>query len=198
MNKRYSVYRHIFPTGETYIGITGGKVEDRWNNGFGYESQRKFFKRILAVGWDNIRHEIIETDLDEKTAREKERKLIEESSSKDRTKCLNTSEVGATPKVKPNISDFPFREHDELRRLVEFTSRFDDVWRERYYHIFDCYPHQVEINDDSVVLHWFFDLTSLEEYRIPLGEDIVTYHQLWEYLNGGAMGVLLTVSTNPS
>ena len=62
---KWCVYRHTLPDGRYYIGITSQTPEGRWKNGFGYENQRKFFEEILAFGWNNIRHEIIVSGLDE-------------------------------------------------------------------------------------------------------------------------------------
>ena len=55
----YFVYKHICPNGKVYIGMTGKDPEERWRNGFGYESNKRFFKAIVKYGWDNIKHEIL-------------------------------------------------------------------------------------------------------------------------------------------
>lgn len=56
--KNYCVYRHTFPNGKVYIGITGKKPKTRWANGVGYRGQ-SVFSEILRFGWDNIKHEVI-------------------------------------------------------------------------------------------------------------------------------------------
>ena len=183
MTNTYSLYRHVFPTGETYIGITKENVRDRWDNGFGYENQRKFFKRIVAVGWNNILHEIIETSLDEKTAREKERKLIQQLSNENREKCLNTCFKGHSPLHKTDIGDVHFRENKDIpRRYAEFLLNFSDDWMENYHDIFNCYPHFTEIHDDFIILTWYLDLEKPTRYEIPLPEYVQTYYELWHYL----------------
>lgn len=55
----YSIYKHTCPNGKIYIGITSQEPEQRWNNGFGYQKNTRFFKDIVSFGWNNILHEII-------------------------------------------------------------------------------------------------------------------------------------------
>lgn len=76
----YTVYMHIFPNGKRYIGITSGDVNDRWANGFGYQSQF-VFNAIVKYGWDNIKHEILFDGLSKEEAEAKERCLIRQYKS---------------------------------------------------------------------------------------------------------------------
>lgn len=71
--ENYVVYRHISPSKKVYIGITCKKPENRWNYGKGYKTSTKFYNAIQKYGWDNIKHEILFTELNEISA-----KLIEE------------------------------------------------------------------------------------------------------------------------
>ena len=72
----YTVYMHTSPSGKVYIGITSRGVEQRWGyNGYGYYGQ-PFFSAILKYGWDNIKHEILYTNLTKAEAEEKEIELI--------------------------------------------------------------------------------------------------------------------------
>lgn len=64
------VYKHTFPNGAIYIGITDMKPEDRWLNGWGYKTCPLMFNAILKYGWDNVKHEILLDDLDIETARQ--------------------------------------------------------------------------------------------------------------------------------
>lgn len=34
--RRFCVYKHLFPNGKCYIGITSMSPNKRWNNGHGY------------------------------------------------------------------------------------------------------------------------------------------------------------------
>lgn len=55
----YCVYKHTCPNGKVYIGITGCTPEVRWQGGYGYKDNGRFFKDILDYGWRNIQHEIL-------------------------------------------------------------------------------------------------------------------------------------------
>lgn len=174
MDRSYSVYRHIFPTGETYVGITNGKVEDRWNNGFGYESQRHFFKRIVATGWDNIRHEVVETDLDEKTARKMEKELI----ARDHEKSLNVHhregvDLSWTKDVVAN---------DNLEVRKHKFRGMNDIWLNKVRHR-DTVPFDWVIYDDHIDFQYFIDDNGLyyDVLRVPIPEG-VTYSGLYHYL----------------
>lgn len=74
----YSVYRHISPSGKVYVGITCQPVEHRWNHGKGYMNLKKtiFKSTIIKYGWDNIKHEVLFTELPEWRAKRLEVSLI--------------------------------------------------------------------------------------------------------------------------
>lgn len=76
--KKFIVYRHVSPSGKVYIGITCKKnVTHRWGkNGSQYIKCPYFWKAIQKYGWDNIKHEILFTNLSEKEAKAKEIDLI--------------------------------------------------------------------------------------------------------------------------
>lgn len=76
--KRYSLYRHTSPSGKVYIGITCQPVEHRWNHGRGYMNIKKtpFKSTIIKYGWDNIKHEVLFTNLSEERAKHLEIELI--------------------------------------------------------------------------------------------------------------------------
>ena len=61
----WTVYRHITPSGKSYIGITSKKPRKRWLNGKGYNPKLPFGKAIEKYGWENIKHEILDTNIDE-------------------------------------------------------------------------------------------------------------------------------------
>ena len=87
--EKYCVYRHTFPNGKVYIGMTGGKPEDRWDNGMGYQTNKKMFHDIVLYGWRNIAHEIIKDGLCKAEATALERKLTQEYGKKGREKTYN-------------------------------------------------------------------------------------------------------------
>lgn len=77
MENCYSVYKHTFPNGKVYIGITSIKPKYRWkHNGTGYKGQRLIMSAILKYGWDNIKHEILLAGLTKEEAEAKEIELI--------------------------------------------------------------------------------------------------------------------------
>lgn len=70
--KKYCVYRHVFPNGKVYIGQTHLKPEKRWgNNGSGYLLVKKngeYHQPLIAhaiqkYGWKNVQHEILFNNL---------------------------------------------------------------------------------------------------------------------------------------
>ena len=74
MEKNYIVYKHTTPSNKIYIGITCS-LNNRWRNGAGYHHQR-FYRAIQKYGWDNIKHEILYSDLTKEDAEQKEIELI--------------------------------------------------------------------------------------------------------------------------
>ena len=73
----WTVYRHITPSGKSYIGITSQKPENRWRNGKGYNPKNPFGEAIEKYKWENIRHEILDTNLTEDEAKRLEKEYIE-------------------------------------------------------------------------------------------------------------------------
>ena len=79
------IYEHISPSGNIYVGITNRTPSIRWRaNGKGYLTRQKngkcnhpyFANAILKYGWDNFQHNIIASNLGEKTAKNMEKDLI--------------------------------------------------------------------------------------------------------------------------
>ena len=68
----YCVYKHTFPNGKIYIGVTSINPLRRWENGFGYRKQTVMFRAICKYGWDNIQHEILFDGLAKEEACQKE------------------------------------------------------------------------------------------------------------------------------
>jgi len=78
MEENYTVYKHIFPNNKIYIGITSRKPEIRWNKGKGYKLCPLMNKAIQKYGWENVKHEILFTNLSKEQAEQKEIQLIKE------------------------------------------------------------------------------------------------------------------------
>ena len=76
----FCVYRHIFPNGKSYIGISKD-AEKRWRNGKGYETQQKMQRAIVKYGWDNVQHIILADRLTKELAMQLEQHYIAEYDS---------------------------------------------------------------------------------------------------------------------
>lgn len=74
--KEFIVYRHIFPNGKVYIGITCQEPKKRWRYGCGYRHNQYITNAIRKYGWDNIKHEILFEGLTKEEAEQKEIELI--------------------------------------------------------------------------------------------------------------------------
>ncbi len=86
----YCVYRHVFPNGKLYIGITSQKPENRWRGGKHYNALVE--RAIRKYGWGNVLHEVLFRGLCEHDAKQKEIELI---------KLFNTK----NPKCGYNLTD---------------------------------------------------------------------------------------------
>lgn len=72
----YCVYKHTFPNGKIYIGITSNVKKRFRNYGWDYSSQKVVFSAIQKYGWENVKHEILFENLSKKEAGQKEIELI--------------------------------------------------------------------------------------------------------------------------
>lgn len=60
------VYIHICPNGKRYVGITQKEdPKERWDSGWGYQSNVHFFNAIKKYGWNNIEHQVFKVDTKE-------------------------------------------------------------------------------------------------------------------------------------
>ena len=90
----YTVYKHTSPNGKVYIGITSKDVKVRWSNGKSYRNNKHFRWAIEKYGWDNFKHEILNTDLTKEEAMSIERELIARYKSNDQEYGYNVSSGG--------------------------------------------------------------------------------------------------------
>lgn len=75
------VYKHTnMENGLVYYGIAED-FETRWDDGFGYQTNRRFWKDIVKYGWNNFKHEIIFENISRDSARFFEGMLIQETQS---------------------------------------------------------------------------------------------------------------------
>ena len=95
----YLVYKHTTPNNKVYIGITKHKnPKRRWENGKGYWSNEHFTNAIKKYGWDNIKHEVLYTNLSKEEAEEKEKELIRQYKSYNRKYGYNIEKGGSLNK----------------------------------------------------------------------------------------------------
>ena len=71
----YSVYKHTFPNGKVYIGITSRDVKVRWGNGNNYKNCIAMDRAIKKYGWGNVKHDVLRT-VDTKEEAERLEKLF--------------------------------------------------------------------------------------------------------------------------
>ena len=82
--REYMVYKHTFPNGKVYIGMTcQTNPNRRWDQGRGYKTQELMGRAIEKYGWENVTHEIIATGLTKADAERLEINLITEFKSND-------------------------------------------------------------------------------------------------------------------
>lgn len=80
----YTLYIHTFPNNKVYIGITCQDVLVRWRtNGSGYKNNSLMWRAIQKYGWDNIKHEIIYSNLSLEEANRLEIEFIAQYNSTD-------------------------------------------------------------------------------------------------------------------
>lgn len=112
----FTVYMYICPNGKRYIGITSKTVEQRWNNGNGYNHNAYFFAAIKKYGAKNFKHKILADNLTRGQACEMEKKLIEKFDTTNREKGYNHSTGG-------EISAFG------VKRTPEYIARLREIHR---------------------------------------------------------------------
>lgn len=93
MNNNFCVYKHTFPNGKVYIGVTGNEPKKRWLNGEGYRGQ-SVYDEIKKYGWKNIKHEVIVRELDELQALAVEEEITKAYGEE---KVYNKRYVAASP-----------------------------------------------------------------------------------------------------
>lgn len=115
----WCVYRHKCPDGRVYIGITSQAPDMRWQGGLGYQhSNWEFFKYILAVGWNNIEHEILHMGLTESVAREIEVDEILRAGDK-------VFNIMCASKIRRSIPENAQRAYEEL---TDLEKQAVDLW----------------------------------------------------------------------
>lgn len=109
------VYKHTnMKNGLIYYGIAEDYLS-RWNDGFGYQSNKFFWNDIVRYGWENFKHEIIFENISEEDARFFEGLLIQETQSYLPENGYNQN-LGERMMYKEiNVSDFT-NKAEEIKR----------------------------------------------------------------------------------
>lgn len=171
----YSVYKHTLPDNKVYIGITSVPLTERWDNGFGYERQPKFFREIVKYGWDNIKHDILAVGLSEKDARSMEKYLIEqEVNNVLNTQCRAGVDLSWTKSVINQ--DIPNVRH---QKFIQYNDRWLDKVRYN-----NTVPYRWEIGDEYMKFDYATMNGNIATYStiivpIPLN---ITYNELYNYI----------------
>lgn len=124
----YTLYMHIFPNNKRYIGITRQNPLKRWNNGKGYPTNEYMTNAIKKYGWENVKHEIIYTDLTSKEAEEKEIELISFFNSANRKYGYNIEHGG----IKNCIVSDETREKNRLGHLHKHSRPYTEEMRKQH------------------------------------------------------------------
>ena len=126
-DRRWCVYMHTNKiNGKVYIGQTCKKPEVRWNHGFGYRTQKYFWRAIKKYGWDNFEHTILAKNLTKEEADELEISLISIHQSNNHNYGYNITQGGCgSPGI--TISE------DTKRKISESVKKsWTDERREEY------------------------------------------------------------------
>lgn len=75
-DRGYCVYKHTFPNGLVYYGITRREPDQRWLNGNGYRFGL-IAKALQEYSWEEVKHEVLASGLTEADAKRIEKELIE-------------------------------------------------------------------------------------------------------------------------
>ena len=131
MKETYTVYLHTFPNGKVYIGITMQSATRRWRyDGSGYKTQSLIYSAIKKYGWENIRHEVLFTDLSKAEAEAMEIELIAKYKSNQRKHGYNVNNGGChngccsqETKRKISIAKLGTHHSDEAKKKISDASR---------------------------------------------------------------------------
>ena len=119
-NNTFTVYKHTSPSGKIYIGITSLPVERRWQDGKNYKSSIIFYNAIRKYGWENIKHEILFTELTRDQAEQIEIQLIAQYKSNNSKYGYNIEEGGHVAKMsaetRAKLSKAHLGKHYKKRR----------------------------------------------------------------------------------
>ena len=175
--EKWSVYKHTFPNGKVYIGITSQDPYARWDNGMGYIKNKRMFYDIVQFGWNNISHEILKSGLSEKAARAMERDIILSFGKDGRIKTYNTAHTVFEHDIKDEILRSVYKKavkRDSFKNLV------GNDWVETYSPsgMYISLTYDLE----CVTLYAFGKDVFAVMYRFDIPEELITVVDVMNWL----------------
>ena len=121
-DKKYILYIHTCPNNKKYIGITSKEnPNERWKNGKAYRTNKHFTSAILKYGWNNIKHEIVYSNLTKDEAELKEIELIKKYNANKRQFGYNIENGGSLNKEISEETRLKLIEAGKKRKHSEKT-----------------------------------------------------------------------------
>ena len=121
IEKNFSVYIHISPSGKRYIGITSIKPTDRWGSkGQRYKRNPYFQNAILKYGWENFQHLIVANKLGKDEAKKMEIALISKYKANDRKYGYNRTLGG-------DLKDEILSDNERKKRRIAAQKKWDNA-----------------------------------------------------------------------
>ena len=118
MEQNRIIYKFTFPDGKVYIGQTGQDLDKRWSNGEGYKGQPVYVPITLA-GWDNIKKEILHTNLTTEQANKLEQYYIHHFNSIQNGYNISTAIYANSRRIKFAPIQQP---NDIILKLIPFIA----------------------------------------------------------------------------
>lgn len=113
-----------FLIGKIYIGITCKDVNTRWANGLGYRHNIYITNAIKKYGWNNVKHEIIRTNLNKEKAELLEKYYIYKYKSNNKKYGYNIQNGG-------NSNGKHSEETKEKIRLAHIGMHYNDEFKKK-------------------------------------------------------------------
>ena len=118
---------HTTPSNKVYVGITGRKPNERWQNGKGYSDNIHFSRAIKKYGWENIKHEIIADGLTREQASELEKIYIALYN------CMRMKEKYSTKEGKEEASKRSLKSWSNKEFKSKMTAIRKEIWQREEY-----------------------------------------------------------------
>lgn len=182
-DKTWCVYKHTFPNGRVYIGVSCNP-EERWDNGMGYAGNGQMFRDIVHYGWRNIVHEILLEGLTEAEAKKKEMELISSYGIEGRKKTYNRVHA-QYERVEKTWLDLKLTADAIKRHNFDFMA-LDDFWMEAYIQQIGARPFGTDLTEDGVVMNFFLtdgngNMTH-RKLKAKYPEDGMTFREVHKWL----------------